>query len=84
MLTLGDVLGIFTGGVVAGEIGGVILSQPMWIGIAALMTIPIVMVVLSLTLQHPVNRRANIIVAIFFFLLNLIPLPSYPGAYDKF
>ena len=64
--------------------GGVHISQNMWLGIAILMLIPIVMVFLSLTLQYPVNRWANIIVAIFFFGFNLIGLPTYPSAYDKF
>ncbi len=48
------------------------------------MVIPIFMVVLSLTLNDPVNRWANIIVAIGFFLFNLVGLPTYPSAYDKF
>ena len=49
-----------------------------------IMVIPVVMVFLSLTLNDPVNRWANIIVAIFFFGFNLIGLPTYPSAYDKF
>lgn len=86
MLTylLGDVLRIFSGDFKAGEIGGIKLSQKMWLGIAILMVIPIVMVFLSLTLSYPVNRWANIIVAIFFFGFNLIGLPTYPSAYDRF
>ena len=86
MLTylLGDVLRIFSGDFKAGEIGGMKITQAMYLGMAVLMVIPIVMVFLSLTLQHPVNRWANIIVAIFFFLFNLIGLPTYPSAYDKF
>jgi len=86
MLTylLGDVLRIFSGDFKAGEIGGMKISQGMWLGIAALMVIPVVMVFLSLTLNYPVNRWANIIVAIFFFVFNLIGLPTYPSAYDKF
>jgi hypothetical protein len=49
------------------------------------MVIPIVMVVVSLTVeQHSVNRWANIVVAVGFFLFNLIGLPTYPSAYDKF
>ncbi len=50
---------------------------------AIIMVIPIVMVVLSLTLKYPVNRWANIIVAIFLFGINLVGLPGYK-AYDKF
>jgi hypothetical protein len=86
MLTylLGDVLRIYSGDFTAGKIGGVQITQKMGLGIAALMVIPIVMVVLSLTLNYPVNRWANIIVAILFFVFNLIGLPTYPGAYDKF
>jgi len=59
-------------------------TQVMWLGISILMVIPIVMVFLSLTLNYPVNRWANIIVAIFFFLFNLVGLRTYPSAYDKF
>ena len=86
MLTylLGDVLRIFSGDFVAGEIGGKRLTQAQWLGIAIFMVIPIIMVFLSLTLSYPVNRWANIIVAILFFAFNLIGLPTYPSAYDKF
>ena len=56
----------------------------MWTGIAILMVTPIVMVILSLLLPQPVNRWTNIIVAIFFFLFNLVGLPTYPSAFDKF
>lgn len=86
MLTylLGDVLRIYSGDLKVGEIGGRQMTQGMWLGIAMLMVIPIVMVFLSLTLKQPVNRWANIIVAVFFFLFNLVGLPTYPSAYDKF
>jgi hypothetical protein len=86
MLTylLGDVLRIFSGDFKAGEIGGIQLTQAMWLGIAVLMVMPIVMIFLSLTLPYPVNRWVNIIVAAFFFLFNLVGLPTYPSAYDKF
>jgi Family of unknown function (DUF6326) len=86
MLTylLGDVLRIFSGDFKAGEIGGMKVTETMWLGIAILMAIPIVMVLLSLTLKNPVNRWTNIIVAVVFFVFNLIGLPTYPSAYDKF
>jgi len=48
------------------------------------MVTPILMVLLSLTLNYPVIRWANIIVAIVFLGFNLIGLPGYPSAYDKF
>jgi len=86
MLTylLGDVLRIFSGDFKAGEIAGMRVTQAMWLGIAIVMVIPVVMVVLSLTLDHPVNRWANIVVAVVFFGFNLIGLPTYAGIYDKF
>lgn len=88
MLTylLGDVLRIFSGDFKAGEMGGqkIAFTQPIWLGIAVLMVIPVVMIVLSLTLPQPVNRWVNLIAAGFFFVFNLIGLPTYPSAYDKF
>ena len=88
MLTylLGDVLRIFSGDFQAGEMAKQLtkFTQPMWLGTSILMVIPIVMIVLSLILPQPVNRWANIIVAGFFFLFNIVGLPTYPSAYDKF
>jgi len=89
MLTylLGDVLRIFSGDFKAGEMGskgGMAMTQNMLLGIAILMVIPILMVFLSVTLNQPVNRWVNIIVAVFFFLFNLVGLPTYPSLYDKF
>jgi len=79
MLTylLGDVLRIFAGDFTAGEMQGMQVTQTMWIGIAILMVIPVVMVVLSMTLNYSVNRWANIIVAIFFLGFNLISFQGY-------
>lgn len=87
MLTylLGDVLRMYSGDFMPGDkLGGIRMTQGMWLGIAALMVIPIVMAVVSLTLGYPLSRWANIIVAVFFFGFNLIGLPTYPSAYDKF
>jgi len=86
MLTylLGDVLRIFTGDATLGEIEGVKFTQGMSLGIAVLMVIPILMVVLSLVLPQNISRWANIIVAGFWLLFNLVGLPTYPGHYDKF
>jgi len=85
MLTFlwGDVLTMFAGDLKAGEIGGMQPTPAMWLGIAALMFIPIVMVVLSLTLQYPAIRWVSIIVAIFWVVFNLFALSGYP-AYEKF
>jgi hypothetical protein len=88
MLTylLGDVLRIYSGDFKVGEMGGkpFTMTQGMWLGIAVLMLIPILMVLLSLILPYSVNRWVNIIVAVFFFIFNIIGLPTYPSAYDKF
>ena len=86
MLTylLGDVLRIFSGDFSAGEIGGREVSQGIWLGMAVLMVIPIAMVLLSLVLNYPLNRWLNIILTVFFFLFNLVGLPTYSSAYDKF
>ncbi|MDH5783505.1 MAG: DUF6326 family protein [Candidatus Bathyarchaeota archaeon] len=81
---LGDVLRIYAGDFTAGEIGGVQLTQTMLLVMAILMLLPIVMLFLSLTLTYPMVRWVNIIAAIFLFGFNLIGLPGYPGAYDKF
>jgi hypothetical protein len=86
MLTylLGDVIRIFAGDVTLGEIQGTKFTQGRGLAIAALMVIPIVMVVLSLVLPQNISRWANIIVAGFWFLFNLVGLPTYAGHYDKF
>ena len=86
MLTylLGDVLRIFSGDFKSGEMMGMKASQAIWFAAALLMLIPIVMLVLSLTLPYPAIRWVTIIAAIFLFIFNLIGLPTYPSAYDKF
>ena len=86
MLTylLGDVLRIFSGDFVAGEIGGMQGNELVWMAAALMMLIPIVMVVLSLTVKYPLIRWITIIAAILLFLFNLVGLPGYPGVYDKF
>jgi hypothetical protein len=86
MLTylLGDVLRIFSGDFVAGQVGGMDVSPAMYLGLAVLLLIPIVMVVLSLTVKFPLIRWINIVAAILLFLFNLVGLPTYPSLYDKF
>lgn len=90
MLTylLGDVFRIFSGdfkpGEISGTMGSMKVSPKMWLGLAVVMVLPIVMVFLSQILPQPINRWVNIIVAVFFFLFNLIGLPTYPSMYDKF
>ncbi|HMK45135.1 MAG TPA: DUF6326 family protein [Methanocella sp.] len=86
MLTylLGDVLRIYSGDYRAGELVGRSMTQLAWLGVAVLMVIPIIMLVLTIILDNPVNRWANIVAAIFFFGFNIIGLPTYPSAFDKF
>ena len=80
---LGDVIRI-TSGDAAKAMTKMNFSQSVWLGIAALMLIPILMVFLNLVLPPSVSLWANIIVAVFFFLFNLVGLPTYPSLYDKF
>ena len=77
----GDVLRICSGDLAKSNMN---YNQFVWLGIAVLMLTPILMVFLSMVLPQPVSRWANIIVAVFFFLFNLVGLPTYPSLYDKF
>ncbi len=79
----GDVLRICSGDF-AKSMANISFNQGIWFGIAILMLIPILMVFITLVLPQPVSRWANIGVAIFFFLFNLLGLPTYPSLYDKF
>ena len=85
MLTyfLGDVLRIFAGHVVPGEIQGKRVGQGTWLLIAAIMLFPIIMLVLSLTLPYPAIRWVTLAAAAFSVIFNLAGLP-YEGAYDNF
>lgn len=80
----GDILRIYAGHVTPGDFSGMKFTQALGLGLAALMLIPILMVVLSLVLPHNINRWTNIIVAAFWLLFNLVGLPGYEGHYDKF
>ncbi|MFX1411404.1 MAG: DUF6326 family protein [Promethearchaeota archaeon] len=80
---LGDVMRIFAGDFKPGEIEGRPMTQKIVLGMAIIMVIPIVMVVLSLTLDNPINSWVNVIVAIFFIVFNLIGIKGYK-AYDIF
>jgi hypothetical protein len=82
----GDALRLYSGDVIGGEVdtGAMMSPEMLWMVSAIWMTIPVVMLFLSLTLKYPVNRWANIIVGVFFVVLNLIGLSTYPWGYDKF
>jgi hypothetical protein len=85
MLTyfLGDVLRIFAGQIVPGEIGGKPVGQGVWLLIAVIMLVPIIMLVLSLTLPYPAIRWVTLVAAGFSVIFNLAGLP-YEGAFDNF
>ncbi len=80
----GDVLRIYHNSETAKALAGMNLNQFVWLGIAVLMLTPILMIFLNLILPQPASRWANIIMAAFFFLFNLIGLPTYPPLFDKF
>jgi hypothetical protein len=84
MLTylLGDVMRIFAGDFDAGEIDGTEANQWVWVAAAAVMLIPIAMVVLSLTVPYPAIKWTSIVAAGFLALFNLVGLP-YDGLYDN-
>lgn len=82
----GDVQRIYSGDFKPGEVdlGGMMSPDTLWMISAITMSIPVVMIVLSLLLPSNVNRWVNIIVAIFFFLYTIIGVGKYPSAYDRF
>jgi hypothetical protein len=80
----GDVLRIFAGHITPGEILGTKPTQGMWLFVAALMLIPIVMLVLTLTIKNPAIRWANIIVPVLLVVFNLLGFSGFPGTYDRF
>ena len=70
--------------VIAGEHGGVQITQPFLFAMALMLAIPIVMVFLSLTLKAKVNRWVNIILGIFHagVLLASLFVPGEIWAYS--
>ena len=79
----GDVLRIFAGDAEPGRMMGTEPSPGLWLLIAAIMLVPIIMLVLTLTLPYPAIRWVNIVVAILVIIFNIAGLP-YKGAYDNF
>jgi hypothetical protein len=80
---LGDVMRIFAGDFKSGEMDGKPATQGMWFAAAAIMLIPIIMVVLTMLLYAPINKWVNVVVAISFFLFNLAGIKGYKP-YDLF
>ena len=81
---LGDVLRIFAGDFKAGEMMGGAATPAMYFAGAIVLLIPVVMVTLSVTLKYPAIRWVSLVAAIILFVFNLMGLPTYPSAYDKF
>ena len=82
----GDMQRIYSGDFKPGEIdlGGMMTPEMLWMISAITMTVPVIMIILSLILPQNANRWVNIIIAILFFVYTLIGIGKYPGAYDKF
>lgn len=81
---LGDVLRIFSGDFIPGEIGGKSMSQMVWLGAAIMMLIPIVMMVANVFLADKNMLYINLIATSVLFLFNAFGLPSYKSLYDIF
>lgn len=81
---LGDVLRVYSGDVVPGELFGQKASQLLYLGIAAFKFIPILMTILNLLFNGNTLRVLNLIVTLLLFLINLIGVPSYKSWYDVF
>ena len=81
----GDMQRIYSADFIPGEVelGGVMSPETLWMISAITMTIPVAMIILSLTLPHNANRWVNIIVAAFFFMYTIIGVGKYPSAYDR-
>jgi hypothetical protein len=82
---LGDVLRFLEPGMMAkiigGDIDGMQMTDGMLLAAAIIMLLPILMVFLSLTMRYKANRLANIILAVFLFVFDLIGLPGYTSPY---
>lgn len=85
---LGDVLGFMEPGALeqfnTGEVGGMALTPALLLVAAIVMTLPILMVFLSLTLKYKAARWANILLAIGLFLFDLVGLPTYTSLHRQF
>ena len=77
-----DIKALFQPGIIeqiiAGEVEGILITPTLLWASAILMSIPSVMVLLSLTLKPQVNRRTNIIVSIFHIglAINFMLMPG--------
>ncbi|MFX0065504.1 MAG: DUF6326 family protein [Candidatus Hermodarchaeota archaeon] len=68
----GDVFSLLASDFKPGEIDGKPLTEKIVLGMAAIMVVPIIMVILTLMLDYSVNRLVNILVALIYFGFNLL------------
>lgn len=84
LYTYGDILGFYTPGVVeqliAGEVGGIAITEGFLIVMAVWMTIPSLMPILSLALKARANRWVNIILG--FVSLAVLVASSFAGEFS--
>ena len=81
---LGDVLRIFAGDFIPGEVGGKSMPQMVWLGAAVMMLIPVVMMILNAFFKDKNMVYPNMIATSVLFLFNAFGLPSYKSLYDIF
>lgn len=81
----GDVLRVYSGDYKPGDdiTGGKMSMKTFWVFSAVFMTIPVVMIVLTLILGYGANRWANIIIAGLYTLFNLLSVGTYKSFYDR-
>lgn len=68
-------------GILAGELGGIQITQEALMGSAVLMIIPIVMIFVSLMLNAKVNRWLNIVLGAIYAGINLITVLMTGGGW---
>jgi hypothetical protein len=69
----GDLQRLYSGDYVPGEdiTEGIMSMETLWLISAITITIPVIMAIVSVTLDNPMNRRANILVALLFIIYNI-------------
>jgi hypothetical protein len=61
-------------GIIAGKAGEIKITQVFLLGSAILMTIPALMIILSLTVAFPVIRWANIVLGILYSVVMIVTM----------
>lgn len=63
--------------IIAGEIGGMQITQELLLVFLIILLVPLVMVFLSLTLKNKVNRWTNLILGIVFTFIELVGVSDF-------